>query len=260
MALRTLIMACALAFLPNFGMAQTWLAGGAEWRPFSYSDEQQNLQGIAVDITRQILEKAGIKTRFVSYPVNRLQAMLDKEQLDLSYAESKNWQAPEVTERYVFSVPYLKVREYLYFAKDHPARDRPVETLQNLTIGMVRGYSYPRLEPGFEAGRLMKLETSQDLALLELLQAGRVDAVAMVDDLYHYLIVTHQIDPNQFQRGGQLSEAPLAMMLNKKHAALLPAINQAILSLQSSGEVARIHDSYLPSRTALACHAPEPGC
>lgn len=260
MALRTLIMACALACLPSLGMAQTLLAGGSEWRPFSYSDEQQNLHGIAVDITRQILAKAGIETRFVSYPVNRLQAMLDKQQLDLSYAESRNWQTPEVLERYVFSMPYLKVREYLYFAKNHPARDKPVETLQNLTIGMVRGYSYPRLEAAFEAGHLMKLETSQSLALPELLQAGRVDAVAMVDDLYRYLVVTRQIDPSQFSRGGQLSEAPLTMMLNKQHAALLPAINHAILSLQSSGEIARIQDAYLPAQTALACNTANPGC
>ncbi|WNW12573.1 transporter substrate-binding domain-containing protein [Pseudomonas sp. DTU_2021_1001937_2_SI_NGA_ILE_001] len=260
MGFRALIAACTLACLPGFATAQAWLAGGSEWHPFSYSDAQQQMQGIAVDIVREVLAQAGIQARFVSYPANRMQVMLERGQLDLSYAESRAWQNYEVADQYVFSEPYMKVREYLFFARNNPAADKPIDALQNLTIGMVRGYTYKRLDAAFASQRLMKLETSQDIALFDLLDTGRVDAVAMVDDLYTYLTATHHIDPSRFRRGAQLSEAPLSIMLQRKHAERLPAIDQAIRRMQDSGEIARILDAHMPTRTAVACNTQDPAC
>lgn len=257
MKFRSLIAAGLLAWLsPLSAQAQPYLAGGSEWRPFSYADDQAQLQGVSVDIARRVLKQAHLEAQFVSYPVNRLQAMLDKGQIDFNYAESPSWKEPDDAARYVFSVPYLTVREHLYFAADHPAATLPAEQLSNLTIGMVRGYTYRKLDAGFEFKRLQKLETSQDLALLELLQAGRVDAVAMVDDLYYSLVVTGKIDPSRFRQGAQLSEAPLSIMLQPRHAALLPQINAAIVALQGTGEIQRIRDNYRPA-TTLACGSPQ---
>lgn len=259
MKLRSLIAAGLLAWLsPVYSQAQSqsYVAGGSEWRPFSYADDHEQLQGVSVDIARRVLKQAQLETQFVSYPVNRLQAMLDKGQLDFNYAESPSWKEPAQAARYVFSVPYLTVREHLYFAADNPAATLPAEQLSNLTIGMVRGYTYRKLDPAFEFRRLLKLETSQDLALLDLLQAGRVDAVAMVDDLYQSLVTTGKVDPDRFRRGAQLSEAPLSIMLQSRHAALLPQINAAIVALQGTGEIQRIRDGYRPT-AHLACGSPQ---
>lgn len=262
MKFRSLIVTSLLAALP-LAQAQpqspVYLAGGSEWRPFSYTDDQARLRGVAVDIARRVLKQAHLEAQFVSYPVNRLQAMLDKGQLDFNYAESPHWKAPAQAARFVFSVPYLNVREHLYFAADNPAAQVPAEQLRNLTIGMVRGYTYPRLDAAFEFKRLLKLETSQDQALLELLKIGRVDAVAMVDDLYQSLVASGQIDASRFRQGAQLSEAPLTIMLQPRHAALLPQINAAITALQRSGEIQRIRQGYRPA-ASLACHSPRQAC
>ncbi|MBD8575193.1 transporter substrate-binding domain-containing protein [Pseudomonas syringae] len=264
MTFRLLIAAGLLAGLP-LAQAQAqpqspvYLAGGSQWRPFSYTDDQARLRGVAVEIAQRVLKQANLDAQFVSYPVNRLQAMLDKDQLDFNYAESPNWKAPAQAARFVFSVPYLNVREHLYFAAGNPAAQLPAEQLSNLTIGMVRGYTYPRLDAAFEFKRLQKLETSQDQALLELLKIGRVDAVAMVDDLYQSLVASGQIDASRFRQGAQLSEAPLTIMLQARHAALLPQINAAITTLQRSGEIERIRQGYRPA-ASLACHSPSQAC
>ncbi|WP_163032724.1 transporter substrate-binding domain-containing protein, partial [Pseudomonas viridiflava] len=92
--------------------------------------------------------------------------------------------------------------------------------------------------------RVTKLETSEDSALLELLANKRVNAVAMVDDLYDYLATTHQIDPDRFRRGALLNESSLSIMLLNRHASLLPKINAAILDMQRRGELQRIRDAY----------------
>lgn len=262
MEFRSLIAAGLLAWLgplPIHAQPQSYVAGGSEWRPFSYADDQEQLQGVSVDIARRVLKHAQLEAQFVSYPVNRLQAMLDKGQIDFNYAESPNWKEPDEAARYVFSVPYLTVREHLYFAAGNPAARVPAEQLSNLTIGMVRGYTYRKLDAAFEFKRLQKLETSQDLALLDLLQVGRVDAVAMVDDLYQALVVTGKIDPARFRQGAQLSEAPLTIMLQPRHIALLPQINAAIVSLQGTGEIQRIRDGYRPT-AKLACRSTSQAC
>ncbi|MFJ4144162.1 substrate-binding periplasmic protein [Pseudomonas sp. NPDC089734] len=247
---RLLITGLVLTLLYPVGHAEAapYIAGGTEWRPFSYSDEQGRLHGISIDIARRVLALAHIDTHFVSYPVNRLQAMMDKDQIDLNYADSPLWTHPDDLNRYVFSIPYLNVKEHLYFIAGHPAAATPVDKLQGMTIGMIRGYTYHALDAALAEKRVSRLETSQDLALLELLQTRRVTAVAMVDDLYEYLIASHRIDPATFQQGAQLSEAPLSIKLQRRHAALLPSINAAILTLQRSGELERTRQSYIPAK------------
>jgi ABC-type amino acid transport substrate-binding protein len=248
MNLRQYLCGCALAWLSAIAPLQAapFVAGGSEWRPFSYADETGELHGVSIDIARRILQLSDVDVRFVSYPVNRLQAMLSRDQIDLNYADSPQWNSAEDLRRFQFSIPYMNVREHLYFLAGNPLRDKPLEHLQGMTVGMVRGYTYRTLDPAFADNRLSKLEVSQDTALLSLLQSGRVDAVAMVDDLFDYLIVKQRVDPAAFGRGALLSDAPLGIKVQPEHADLLPRINAAIKGMVASGEVERIRKSYLP--------------
>lgn len=242
------VFGCVLLWLQMTAPLQAapYVAGGSDWRPFSYEDEQGEMHGVSVDIARKVMLLSNVDVRFVSYPVNRLQAMLSRNQIDLNYADSPQWNSPEELRHFQFSIPYMSVREHLYFLADNPLRQQPLEQLQHLTVGMVRGYTYRTLDPEFTSNRLSKLEVSQDTALLNLLQSGRVDAVAMVDDLFDYLIVQQRFDPATFAQGGLLSEAALGIKVQPEHASLLPAINAAIKTLIDNGEVERIRKRYLP--------------
>jgi ABC-type amino acid transport substrate-binding protein len=244
--------------LTSSAQAETLQAGGTQWRPFSYEDEQGQLRGIATDIARRVLQLAQIDAQFVSFPVNRLQAMLAKGELDLNYADSAQWNSPEELQRFAFSQPYMNVREHLYVLKGNAIAQTPVDKLNGQTIGVVRGYTYRTMDPLFADRRLTRLQTSEDPALLQLLQAGRVDAVAMVDDLFDYLIASKGLDRNLFERGARLSEAPLAMKLQPQYAVLLPRINAAIETLIRSGEVKKIRSAYHATEAVSECQR-EPG-
>lgn len=228
-------------------LAAPIIAGGAPWRPYTYEDDSGQLTGLSIDIARRVMQLADVQVTFVAYPVNRLQAMLQKGEIDLNYADARIWNSPEDQQHYLFSRPYSAVREHLYFLADHPARDLPVEQLNQLTIGTVRGYTYPALDPTLEAHRLKLLETSQDDALLKLLESRRVDAVAMVDDIFNALVAQNRLDPAHFRQGAQLSEAPLVFKLQPQYAQWLPRINQAIETMSKSGELERIRRRYIPS-------------
>lgn len=252
MFFRRIFLGLILTMLNLTGVAQAdpYQVGGNQWRPFSYEDTQGNLRGISIDIVRHVLRQAKVDAQFVSYPVNRWRAMLAKGELDMNYADSVQWNNEQELAHFVFSEPYMHVREHLYFLKNNPAAQTPVDKLQGLTIGIVRGYTYQAMDPSFANKKLAKLETSQDPALLELLRAKRVDAVAMVDDLFDYLIAEQYLDASLFQQGALINDAPVSIKLQPEHAALLPAINAAIRRMIESGEVARIRQSYLTSQAS----------
>lgn len=261
MGLRCRLLAvCLLCLIALPVAAEAFVAGTAQWKPYAFEDDNGRLRGLAVDITRRVMQLANVDVTFVTYPVNRLQSMLQKNEIDLNYADAVIWNTPEERQHYVFSKPYAIVSEHLYFLADHPALGQPIEQMDHLTIGTVRGYTYAALEPALETHRLGRLETSQDDALIKLLQSRRVDAIAMVDDIFEGLINTTHLDPTQFRQGAKLSEAPLVIKLQPAHAKWLGQINHAIDTLRRTGELDGIRRRYLPGNTAVACAATGTRC
>lgn len=234
------------------GLAQPLLGGGAQWHPYSFQDANGEARGIAVDIVRTVMARNGQQVDLVFYPANRLNLLLDEGRLDLNYADSPLWNPADAGDRFVYSQPYLQVREYLYFLKDHPARTMPLDKLQGMRIGIVRGYTYQSLDDALQAGRLVKVETSREPALLELLTLGRVDAIAVVDDVFTALLSARQLEPGRFARGAKLSDAPLVMKLQRQHADQLPKLNATLQAMIRSGEVERIRRSYLSGQFGKA--------
>ena len=234
-------------------MAGPYVAGGAQWKPYAYEDANGHLLGVSVDIARRVMQMAHVDVTFITYPVNRLQAMLQKGEIDMNYADALIWNSPEDQRHYVFSKPYAVVNEHLYFLASHPARTQSIEQLNQLTIGMVRGYTYQALDPALATHRLGRLETSQEDALIKLLGNGRVDAIAMVDDIFDALVTSNHLNPDLFRQGAKLSEAPLVFKLQPQYAQWLPPINQAIDTLRASGELERIRRQYLPAKAGMSC-------
>uniref|UniRef100_A0A7C2B015 Transporter substrate-binding domain-containing protein n=1 Tax=Pseudomonas graminis TaxID=158627 RepID=A0A7C2B015_9PSED len=240
------IVGCLLGLFMLPVVGEPYVAGGAQSKPYAYEDKDGHLEGISVDIARRVMKLANLDVTFVIYPVNRLQSMLRKGEIDINYADALIWNSPEEQRRYVFSKPYSTVKEHLYFLADHPARGQTIAQLAHLTIGMVRGYNYWALDPAIEKHRLTRLETSRDEALIKLLQSKRVDAIAMVDDNFDELVSSNALDPGQFVQGARLSEAPLVFKLQPQYASWLPRINSAIDSLNKTGELECIRRQYLP--------------
>lgn len=240
------MVGCLLGLFVLPVVAEPYVAGGAQSKPYAYEDKDGQLKGISIDIARRVMKLANLDVTFVIYPVNRLQWMLRKGEIDINFSDALIWNSAEEQRRYVFSKPYASVKEHLYFLADHPARGQTIAQLEHLTIGMVRGYNYWALDPAIEERRLSRLETSQDEALIKLLQSRRVDAIAMVDDIFDEVTSAHGLDPGQFVQGARLSEAPMVFKLQAQYASWLPRINSAIDTLDKTGELERIRRMYLP--------------
>lgn len=240
-----LISLMGLCLLSMTVHAQPYVAGGAQWKPYTYEDHNGHLEGVCVDIAREVMQLANVDVTFVTYPVNRLQSMLDRREIDINFADALIWNSPQEQQHYVFSKPYSAVSEHLYFLASHPDRAQPIAQLDHLTIGMIRGYTYAALEPAFASHHLSKLETSQQDALIKLLNNGRVDAIAVVDDIFDTVVRSNHLDKSLFYKGAKLGDAPLVFKLQPEHANWLPRINAAIDTLRAKGDIDRIRDQYL---------------
>jgi len=238
-------LAALLLCLCCAASGQTLRAGGTDWPPYSFLDAQGQPRGISVDVAERVMAQSGQRLKFLFYPAKRLNLLLQRDQLDLNYADSPLWNTPSDDRHFVYTQPYLHVREYLYFLDEHPAHQATLTQLQGLRIGEVRGYNYPVLTPAYAEHSLERVETSDDDALIDLLLAGRVDAIAMVDDVFARLVAKRDLPRSTFARGAQLSDAPLVIKLQSRYAAALPELNASLANMVDSGEVERIRRSYL---------------
>lgn len=234
--------------LPVAASAQTLVSGATQWAPYTFSEEGGGPQGIAVEVARQVLDSAGIQADFVFYPTNRLKLMEQQGRVDLNYADSPLWRDEHGDVPFLYSAPYLDVKEHLFFLAGHPSRELSLAQLDSLNIGGVRGYRYPTLEAAFQAQRLVRLDTAREDALMELLMLGRVDAIVMTDDMFAYLVHTRGLNPGTFFRGPLITTAPVAIKLNPRHAQYLPGINEAIRQLLERGTVEDIRQRFVHQR------------
>lgn len=242
-----LISVAWLCLLATAVQAQPYVAGGAQWKPYAFEDENGHLEGISVEIARRVMQLASLDVTFITYPVNRLNSMLDRREIDVNFADALIWNTAQEQAHYVFSKPYSAVSEHLYFLANHPDRARTIAQMGHLKIGMIRGYTYATLEPALASKQLSKLETSQQDSLVKLLSNGRVDAIAVGDDIFDTVMRSNHLDTGLFYKGAKLGDAPLVFKLQPEHANWLPLINSAIDTLRINGEIDRIRNHYLPA-------------
>lgn len=223
--------------------AETLHAGTAPWRPFAFYDEQHQLQGIAVDIARELAQRTQNQLQLELYPAKRLNQLFDTRQLDINIADSPLWNPQPSQIR--FTRHYMEIREYLYFARDHGIKAQRVDELKDLDIGLILGYAYPKLEPLFVSGQLRKHEYADEATLLKLLQRHRLDAIVMDEVLFNHLVQQNPQLAHQYQQGLQLSTAPLALKLHSSDDKLTQQLDAALLQMEQEQVIQQIIQRYI---------------
>ena len=233
--------------LLSSGLAQAEMlnAGTAPWRPFAFYDQQHQLQGIAVDIARELAQRTQNQLQLELYPAKRLNQLFDTQQLDINIADSPLWNPQPTSMQIRFTRRYMEIREYLYFARDHAINAQRVDELKDLDIGLILGYSYPKLEPLFVSGQLRKHEYNDEETLLKLLQRHRLDAIVMDDVLFHHLVQQDPQRAHHYQRGIQLSTAPIALKLHSSDDKLTQQLDAALLQMDQEQVIKQIIERYI---------------
>jgi polar amino acid transport system substrate-binding protein len=213
------------------------------WPPFEMVVDGQ-ARGAALDIFRVSMPK-GTETQVLMLPASR-SALRSEEDTVYTRLECRDWM--DNADLYLWSDPVLRLRTVLVSRRSSPLEYWGDSSLYGLTIGCIKSYSYPNVEPLFESGKAFRYDVNSDVVLLRMLRAGRVD-VALFDEYTARWIIrtSKEMSADDFhiaQRELGSSELRFAFNRHPGWEARLPEVNERIRSNREAGVYDRIMDRY----------------
>jgi polar amino acid transport system substrate-binding protein len=128
-------------------------------------------QGILYDVMLSLATQVGVPAEFHVLPRGRVQNAMEHGEVDVRCYAAQSW-LPNQSGDYIWSILLWTQPDLLI---SRPAQPYPVipANLPPQSIGTVLGYSYPTLQPLFDASRLHRDDARNQEQVLEKLQAGR---------------------------------------------------------------------------------------
>ncbi|AWA38858.1 amino acid ABC transporter substrate-binding protein [Pseudomonas fluorescens] len=149
----------------RFAVADSWAM------PMVQIERGRPTQGILYDMMLSLATQVGVPAQFHVLPRARVQNAMEHGEVDVRCYAAQSW-LPNQSGDYIWSIPLLFQRDLLISRQDQPTTADPAH-LPRQSIGTVLGYSYPTLQPIFDADRLWREDARNQEQVLEKLLAGR---------------------------------------------------------------------------------------
>ena len=128
-------------------------------------------QGILYDVMLSLATQVGAPAEFHVLPRSRVQNAMEQGEVDVRCYAAQSW-LPNQSGNYLWSIP-LWTQPDLLVSRPSPQSSVLPASLPRQTIGTVLGYSYPTLQPLFDANQLQRDDARNQELVLEKLLAGR---------------------------------------------------------------------------------------
>lgn len=235
-----------LLLSPALSASQTLTIAWSNWPPFSQIDDQGELTGLDVNLTRQILTQAGFTPQFRELPWARALHLVEHGQLDVAMAALS---LPERQHYAHFSAPYRQSAFVLLSNNPIPGQQGPWDKLatlpelchsKGLKVGKLRG---TRPIHQLETCPALKDATqyNTDERMIDLLLARRLDGIIMEWQNARYRLA--QLDADGYISCQLLlHHQPVSLMFTKNSVSeeQLLKVNEAINALPKA------HDQFPP--------------
>lgn len=213
------------------------------WPPFEMVVNGEP-RGAALDIFRASLPE-GVEPKVGMKPAAR-GPLRERGETLYTRLECVEWM--DDPENFLWSDPVLTLDTVLYSTVEKPVEFRGGESLHGLTIGCIKGFIYPEVEPLFAAGKATRYDVNSDLVLLRMLRAGRVDVAVFDRATVNWTIRnSDELHPEDYHVAANvLGSSELRFVFSKVSAMvpLLKRVNERIAANRDQGVYLRIMDSY----------------
>ena len=139
--------------------------------PMVQLDHGRPTQGILYDVMLSLATQVGVPAEFHVLPRTRVQSAMEHGEVDVRCYAAQSWQ-PNQSGDYIWSIP-LWTQPDVLITRQAPPSAVIAADLPRQSIGTVLGYSYPTLQPLFDADRLQREDARNQEQVLEKLHAGR---------------------------------------------------------------------------------------
>lgn len=220
---------------------ESLLVGWSSWHPFSFRDEQQQLQGLDIDLLEAIFNRAGFHANYSEMPWARVLRELEFGTIQLTMS------ANQTAERDLyarFTLPYRNEETVLLIRRQDKGRWQEITQLSDLlsrpdfTIGLLRDFDYGTdfrtfmQSPQMQQRLLVRLKTEP---LIKLLLAGRIQGVVM-DPMGLQQLNLAGIPLDQLTHLLDIQQTPVHLMLSRRTTTpqQLQRLDEAIRALLQS--------------------------
>ena len=238
-----LIVGILLAGSAVAGQKAIFVLFSREWPPFELVVDGKP-SGAAVDLFLAVMPpEVEASVEMMPAPRSLLRASGKPVHARL---ECMDWMPKSVD--YLWSDPVVTVQSVLYSPATRPVEFRDNTSLHGLTVGCIGNYTYPEVEPLFASGKAVRYDVNDDILLLRMLAAGRVD-VAIFDDVSAAWMIhqTPDINPRDYHIASTpLRSNELRFVFNQDSdwEAMLPRVNEMIRQKREDGTLDAIMARY----------------
>ncbi|MBL0575287.1 amino acid ABC transporter substrate-binding protein [Aeromonas hydrophila] len=230
---------------------ESLLVGWSSWHPFSFRDEQQQLQGLDIDLLEAIFNRAGFHANYSEMPWARVLRELEFGTIQLTMS------ANQTAERDLyarFTLPYRNEETVLLIRRQDKERWQEITQLSDLlsrpdfTIGLLRDFDYGTdfrtfmQSPQMQQRLLVRLKMEP---LIKLLLAGRIQGVVM-DPMGLQQLNLAGLPLDQLTTLLDIQQTPVHLMLSRRTTTpqQLQRLDEAIRALLQSPEYGQILARY----------------
>ena len=226
-----------LAELPplRFAIADSWAM------PMVRHENGQPTEGILFDVMQSLALQIGYPAQFQVLARARVQSAMDHGEVDVRCFVTPAWVGPNA-DQYLWSEPLLAQRDVLVGTRQRPA---PVnlQTLERQSVGTVLSYTYPSLQPLFDAGRLQRDDARSQEQVLQMLIIGRFNYA--VSNQWAVDWINKDLEPaDQLHDVALVQEQKLGCMVRNDPHLPTEKILSTLSAMRQSGEIERIISRY----------------
>ncbi|NTZ97665.1 transporter substrate-binding domain-containing protein [Pseudomonas koreensis] len=212
----------------RFVVADSWAM------PMVQIEHGRPTQGILHDIMLSLATQVGVPAEFHVLPRARVQNAMEHGEVDVRCYAAQSW-LPNQSGDYIWSLPLLFQRDLLISRDNQPLHVDPAR-LPRQSIGTVLGYTYPTLQPLFDADHLQRDDARNQEQVLEKLLAGRyryaVSNQWTLDWFNQRLLPTQQL-----QGVAVLQEQHVGCYVRNDPQVPVQRILRTLLRMKMSGEI-----------------------
>lgn len=212
----------------RFVVADSWAM------PMVQIERGRPTQGILYDMMLSLATQVGVPAQFHVLPRARVQNAMEHGEVDVRCYAAQSW-LPNLSGDYIWSIPLFFQRDLLISRQGLPAQSDPAD-LPRQSIGTVLGYSYPTLQPLFDADRLRREDARNQEQVLDKLLAGRYRYAVSNQwtlDWFNQRLLPGQ----QLQAVAVLQEQQVGCYVRNDPKVPVQRILRTLLRMKMSGEI-----------------------
>lgn len=202
-------------------------------RPHLYFNQDENkYDGVIPDLLRFAEKNSKLAIEFVDSHRNRNEKFVSSGKFDMFYS-SIAW-VKQPTD-FISTDPIFSHESFLY-ALEPFADDFSLDRDTGAKVCTRRGFIYPRLEPLFTEGNLIRIDSSSHDTMLKMLILGRCDLVEMNLKNALALIYSEEYVAHAFYQSPEpTSSVPASLIMNPKRTQERDLLNHFIAEFLAQG-------------------------